>query len=111
MDPRADLTKAKNKSELHEDNELYRSIVGSIMHCLQLCRPDCMYAVSKLTKLPRYLNEPTKAHMTQAVGGHNNCWMQAGIPRAHKGQCTVNAYEHTGQTAGSYINISGNYFW
>ena len=63
MDPRADLSKAKNKSELHEDNELYRSIVGSIMYCVQLCRPDCMYAVSKLS---RYLNEPTKAHMTQA---------------------------------------------
>ena len=63
MDPRADLSKAKNKSELHENNELYRSIVGSIMYCVQLCRPDCMYAVSKLS---RYLNEPTKAHMTQA---------------------------------------------
>ena len=63
MDPRADLSKAKNKSELHDNNELYRSIVGSIMYCVQLCRPDCMYAISKLS---RYLNEPTKAHMTQA---------------------------------------------
>ena len=33
------------------------------MYCVQLCRPDCLYAVCKLS---RYLNGPTKAHMTQA---------------------------------------------
>ena len=63
LDPRADLSKSKDKSELHPDNELYRSIIGSAMYAAQLCRPDIMFAVCKLS---RYLNEPTKAHMTQA---------------------------------------------
>ena len=33
------------------------------MYAAQLCRPDVMHAVCKLS---RYLNEPTMAHMTQA---------------------------------------------
>ena len=63
LDPIADLSKSKDKSELHPDNELHRSITGSAMYAAQLCRPDIMFAVCKLS---RYLNEPTKAHMTQA---------------------------------------------
>ena len=33
------------------------------MYAVILCRPDALYAVCKLS---RYLNEPTKTHMTQA---------------------------------------------
>ena len=63
MDPKINLQKAKIKSELHPDNELYRSIVGSAMYAATLSRPDIMFSVCKLS---RYLNEPTMAHMTQA---------------------------------------------
>ena len=63
MDPKINLQKAKIKSELHPDNELYRSIIGSIMYAAQLCRPDVLHAVCRLS---RYLNEPTNVHMTQA---------------------------------------------
>ena len=63
LDAKVVLKKAINKSELHPDNELYRSIIGSIMYAAQLCRPDVMHAVCRLS---RYLNEPTNIHMTQA---------------------------------------------
>ena len=63
LDAKVVLKKATNKSELHPDNELYRSIIGSIMYAAQLCRPDVMHAVCRLS---RYLNEPTNIHMTQA---------------------------------------------
>ena len=63
MDHRVKLCKYVDKKELHPDNELYRSIIGSIMYAAQLCRPDVVYAVCKLSK---YLNEPTYTHMTQA---------------------------------------------
>ena len=63
MDPKINLQKAKRRSELHPDNELCRSIVGSAMYAATLSRPDIMFSVCKLS---RYLNEPTKAHMTQA---------------------------------------------
>jgi len=63
MDPKINLQKAKIKSELHPDNELYRSIIGSAMYAAQLCRPDALFSVCKLS---RYLNEPTMAHMSQA---------------------------------------------
>ena len=63
MDPKINLQKAKIKSELHPDNELYRSTVGSAMYAATLSRPDIMFSVCKLS---RYLNEPTMAHMTQA---------------------------------------------
>ena len=63
IDTKVVLQKAKCKSELHPDNELYRSIIGSCMYAAILCRPDIIYGVCKLS---RYLNEPTKVHMTQA---------------------------------------------
>ena len=63
MDPKVVLRKAINMSELHPDNELYRAIIGSLMYAAQLCRPDILYAVCRLS---RYLNEPTMTHMTQA---------------------------------------------
>ena len=63
LEPKINLQKSKNKLDLHPDNELYRSIVGSAMYACQLCRPDILYAVCRLS---RYLNEPTKIHMTQA---------------------------------------------
>ena len=63
LDVKVVLRKAKNSNELHPDNELYRSIIGSIMYAAQLCRPDVLHAVCRLS---RYLNEPTKVHMTQA---------------------------------------------
>ena len=63
LEPKINLQKSKNKSDLHPDNELYRSIVGSAMYACQLCRPDILYAVCRLS---RYSNEPTKVHMTQA---------------------------------------------
>ena len=65
IDSKVVLQKAKCKSELHPDNELYRSIIGSCMYAAILCRPDIIYGVCKLS---RYLNEPTKVHMTQAKG-------------------------------------------
>ena len=63
LDTRVSLQKSKDKTDLHPDNELYRSIIGSCMYAVILCRPDALYAVCKLS---RYLNEPTKTHMTQA---------------------------------------------
>ena len=63
LDTKVKLQKYKNVSELHTDNELYRSIIGSAMYAAQLCRPDVLFSVCKLS---RYLNEPTKIHMTQA---------------------------------------------
>ena len=63
MDPKFVLRKAIHMSELHPDNELYRAIIGSLMYAAQLCRPDILYAVCRLS---RYLNEPTMTHMTQA---------------------------------------------
>ena len=63
LDTKVNLQKYKNVSELHPDNELYRSIIGSAMYAAQLCRPDVLFSVCKLS---RYLNEPTKIHMTQA---------------------------------------------
>ena len=63
LEAKIDLQKYKDKSELHPDNELYRSIIGSTMYAAQLCRPDVLYAVCRLS---RYLNEPTHAHMNQA---------------------------------------------
>ena len=63
LEPKINLQKHKDKSELHPDNELYRSIIGSAMYAAQLCRPDIIFAVCKLS---RYLNEPTHIHMTQA---------------------------------------------
>jgi len=63
MDPKVVLRKAISMSELHPDNELYRAIIGSLMYAAQLCRPDILYAVCRLS---RYLNEPTMTHMTQA---------------------------------------------
>ena len=63
LEAKIDLQKYKDKSELHPDNELYRSIIGSIMYAAQLCRPDVLYTVCRLS---RYLNEPTHAHMNQA---------------------------------------------
>ena len=63
LDVKVVLRKAKNSNELHPDNELYRSIIGSIMYAAQLCRPDVLHAVCRLS---RYFNEPTKIHMTQA---------------------------------------------
>ena len=63
LEPKINLQKSKNKFDLHPNNELYRSIVGSAMYACQLCRPDILYAVCRLS---RYLNEPTNVHMTQA---------------------------------------------
>ena len=44
LEPKINLQKSKNKSELHPDNELYRRIVGSAMYAAQLCRPDILFA-------------------------------------------------------------------
>ena len=42
----------------------YRFIIGSCMYAPMLTRPDIGYSVSKLSK---YLNAPTHAHMTYAL--------------------------------------------
>ena len=39
LDTKVKLQKHKNVSELHPDNELYRTIIGSAMYAAQLCRP------------------------------------------------------------------------
>ena len=62
MDPKVVLKKAINNSELHPDKELYRFIIGDIMHAAQLCELDVLCTMCRLS---RYLNEPTMAHMTQ----------------------------------------------
>ena len=51
LEPKISLQKSKDKSELHPDNELYRSIVGSAMYAAQLCRPDILFAVCKMSLL------------------------------------------------------------
>ena len=45
------------------DKSLYQSIIGSIAYAMTWTRPDLAYSVSKLS---RYLNEPTRQHMNQA---------------------------------------------
>ena len=63
MDSTVVFKKAIDMSELHPDNELYRSISGSLIYAAQLCRPDILYAVCRLSQHP---NEPTMTHMTEA---------------------------------------------
>ena len=73
MDSGAKLTEKDNKEEHNKDESKdnyeefvtkYRSIIGSCMYAQMLTRPDISYAVSKLSK---YLNKPTKAHMKAAL--------------------------------------------
>ena len=73
MDSGAKLTEKDNKEEHNKDESKdnyeefvtkYRSIIGSCMYAQMLTRPDISYAVSKLSK---YLNQPTKAHMKAAL--------------------------------------------
>ena len=50
LDVKVVLRKAENSNELHPDNELYRFIIGSIMYAAQLCRPDVLHAVCRLSR-------------------------------------------------------------
>ena len=63
LPPKIDKHLEQATSEQDCDNELYRSIIGSLMYAQNLCRPDISFAVSKLS---RYLNAPKTTHLKLA---------------------------------------------
>ena len=63
LPPKIDKHLEKATSDQDADNELYRSIIGSLMYAQNLCRPDISFAVSKLS---RYLNSPKMTHLKLA---------------------------------------------
>ena len=63
LPPKIDKHLEKATSDQDADNELYRSIIGSLMYAQNLTRPDISFAVSKLS---RYLNAPKMTHLKLA---------------------------------------------
>ena len=59
LDHKTRLDIVRNDSEA--DQELYQSIVGSLMYAAQGTRPDIAYTIAALS---RYLIKPYKTHMT-----------------------------------------------
>jgi hypothetical protein len=112
-DKKDDKNKACNMSNYEDFVTHYRSIIGSCMYAQMLTRPDIGYSVSKLSK---YLNAPTHAHMKQALrmltylyhtrdrsitygninGNHdNNCSIEGWSDSDHAGDIDTR-YSHTG---------------
>jgi len=54
---------ADKNSPLLQDTKEYQSIIGSLLYCALMTRPDITHAVSQLS---RYLKEPRQAHMQMA---------------------------------------------
>ena len=63
-DKKDDKRKACNMPNYQDFVTHYRFMIGSCIYAQMLTRPDIGYSVSKLSK---YLNVPTHAHMKQAL--------------------------------------------
>jgi histone deacetylase 1/2 len=100
LDPSIELRKASPDEEV-VDGELYRSIVGSIMHLAVFSRPDIMYAVSKLSQYndnPSVLHFRAAKHLLRYIKGTKHFSLEFGT-----GKSPTNPHLH-GYSDASYAN-------